>query len=106
MLSDITGTMQTTAEAIEPLVRRFVADITRDVEQLQAVDAALDAPLTDPHQHEAVRRIRGHVGAFEHAMAELHQSLVTDAQRIALNWILPGDAQKELDKVEHLPHGT
>jgi hypothetical protein len=106
MLSDITGTMQGTAEKIEPLVRRFVADITRDLEQLQAVDAPLDAPLADPHQHDAVRRIRARVEAFEHAMAEIHQALVTDAQRIALNWLLPGDPQNELDKVEHLPHGT
>jgi hypothetical protein len=96
----MTFDMLEAAKRAESLVNRFAANITEDAQRLLSMDAPLTSPLTDQAQIEAVRRIRSQVQDFEKQLADVHQAILTAAQAISWTWVLPGDIETELKRVQ------
>jgi hypothetical protein len=96
----MTTDMLEAAKRTEPLAKRFVADIAEDAQRLLSRDAPLTSPLTDQAQIAAVRRIRSQVQEFEKQLADVHQALLAATQAISWTWVLPGDIETELTRVQ------
>jgi len=96
----MTSDMLEAAKRVEPMVNRFVAQVAEDAQRLLGMDAPLTSPLTDQAQIAAVRRIRSQVQDLEKQLAEVNQAMLAAAQTISWTWVLPGDIETELTRVQ------
>jgi hypothetical protein len=100
MFEKMTSDMLEAAKRVEPLVNQFTADIVEDARRLMCMDAPLTSPITDQAQIQAIRRIRSQVQEFEKQLADVHQALLAAAQAISWTWVVPGDIESELTRVQ------